>query len=68
MSAVEKAKVRKKPARNREVVLALMDERLCLLESSTSIEQVAPHTFRLRELLNELQRSLNKNAPESEGE
>lgn len=68
MSAVEKAKVRKKPARNREVVLALMDERLCMLESSTSIEQVAPHTFRLRELLNELQRSLGRKDESADSE
>lgn len=61
MSAVEKMRVRKKPARRADIILAAIDERLQMLDQT-------PHTIRLLELMDELRRSLGKNAPESDTE
>lgn len=68
MSKTEPARKRRPAARRADIITCLMEERLCMLESSTSIEQVAPHTFRLRELLNELQRSLGRKDESADSE
>lgn len=58
MSAVEKMRVRKKPARHRDIVLGCIDERLLMIPLTDDLE---PHRVRLTELLDELRRSLGKN-------
>lgn len=51
---------RRPPARHRDVIMAAADERLLMLDRCMNLEDVASHTARIRELFEELRRSLNK--------
>lgn len=61
----DKLRVRKKPARRPDVVMACLTERLFMIPMTDDIE---PHRARLIELIDELGRAISKNAPESEPE
>lgn len=67
MSKTETVRKRKPAARRSEIVIAAMEERLTVLITHEEQESDV-HVTRLLELLDELKRSLNKNAPESEPE
>lgn len=65
MSKTEIVRKRRPAPRRSEIVLACLEERLCMIPMTDDIE---PHRTRLMELLSELRRSLNKNADSGEGE
>lgn len=67
MSKVETAvRKRKPPARRSDVVIALMDERLLIVESyAVTNDNIQPHVVRLFELMDELKRSLGKTSSDS---
>ena len=53
------ARIRKPKARHRDTVMAAMEERMSMLDDSSS-ESVTLHAKRLSELMDELKRSLGK--------
>lgn len=67
MSKVETAvRKRKPPARRSDVVIALIEERLLLVEGQAANNiEMGLHTARLFELLDELKRSLGKTSSDS---
>lgn len=68
-SAKSKIERNRKPnARATEIVLGAIDERLSVLESVQAVESVGIHSNRLRELMDELRRSLKRQPAETEAE
>lgn len=64
MSTEVKERTRKPRARHRDVILAAFDERMLMLSRPNVPDFVKEHIERLRELADELKRSLGKDDAE----
>ena len=60
MATETEKKPRKSPARNAQIVLAAVEERVLMIERAMNIEDVAAHAARVRELFDELRRAIGK--------
>lgn len=64
MAETTATRIRKPRARQRDVVVGALNERLHIIDDCRNLDDVKAHTARLRELFDELSRAMGKEGAE----